>query len=127
MSWCGPCTNWSIESITKPSANESEKAQFIRNADQATVERCKWEARPIEFPGAGKNFNLTAQSKIATVPRLSALWDAMVEQERVYVTAEKAALQQQRQAAEARLKELEAAAGTPQPERLLQRARIGAE
>lgn len=59
-------------------ANETDKATFVKNAPPEVVERCKWEATPVAFPTA-KNFNLTAQSKIATVPRLSALWTAMTE------------------------------------------------
>jgi hypothetical protein len=108
-------------------ANETEKAQFFRNAPPEVVERCKWEARPIEFPTAGKNFDLTKQSKILSVPRLSALWDAMVEEEREFVAAEKVALRQQRSEAESRLRALEAADAAPQPPRLAQRARLGAE
>lgn len=108
-------------------ANETEKAQFEKTAPPEVIERCKWEARPIEFPGAGKNFNLTAQSKIATLPRLSVLWDSMVEQERAYVTAEKATLRQQREQAELRLKALEAGDAPLLPPRLVGRARIGAE
>jgi hypothetical protein len=108
-------------------ASETDKAAFIKNAPAEVAERCRWEAREIEFPGAGKNFNLTAQSRISTIPRLSAIWDSMISQEREYVMAEKASLRQQREQAEARLKALEAASGTPQPERLVQRARVGAE
>ena len=108
-------------------ANETEKAQFEKTAPPEVIERCKWEARPIEFPGAGKNFNLTAQSKIATLPRLSALWDSMVEQEREYVASEKVTLQRQRSEAEQKLKALEAAGDTPQPLRIAQRTRIGVE
>jgi hypothetical protein len=107
-------------------ANETDKAQFLKSAPPEVVDRCKWEARPIEFPG-GKNFNLTAQSKIATVPRLSAVWDAMVEHEREYVASEKASLRQQRLEAEKRLQALEASDDAPQPPRIAQRARVGAE
>jgi hypothetical protein len=102
-------------------SSETEKARFHRNADPATVERCKWEAKPVTFPTA-KNFDLTAQSKIA-----SALWNAMTEREREYVMAAKAAAQQQRIEAEARLKQLEAASDAPPPPRLAQRARVGRE
>jgi len=101
--------------------------QFVKNASPELVARCQWEAKPVEFPGAGKNFNLTAQSKISTIPRLSAIWDSMISQEREYVMAEKASLRQQREQAEARLKALEAASDAPQPPRIVQRARIGAE
>jgi hypothetical protein len=53
---------------------------------------------------------------------------AMTEREREYVTSEKAALQQQRVEAEARLKALEAGDATPQPPpRMAARARVGAE
>jgi hypothetical protein len=48
----------------------------------------------------------------------------MMEQEREYVTAAKAAAKQQRSEAEAVLKRLEAASGTPQPQRLTQRSRV---
>ncbi len=51
----------------------------------------------------------------------------MNEQEREYVTAEKATLQAQQAEAAARLKALEAASETPQPPRIAQRVRIGAE
>jgi hypothetical protein len=115
-----------VNVFANSTSSETDKAAFLKNAPPEVVERCKWEARPIEFPGA-QNFNLTAQSKIASVPRLSALWDAMVEQEREYVTAEKATLRQQRSEAEARLKALEATSDTPQPPRLAQRARVGRE
>jgi hypothetical protein len=107
-------------------ANETERGQFVKNASPEVAERCKWEAAPVTFPTA-KDFNLTATSKIATVPRLSALWGAMNEQEREYVVAEKTALQQQRSAAETRLKALEAASGTAEPPRIASRVRIGAE
>jgi hypothetical protein len=107
-------------------ANETDKAQFVKNAPPEVAERCKWEAKPVTFPQA-KDFDLTQQSKIASVPRLSALWNAMTEQEREYVTAEKAALQQQQSEAAARLKALEAASGIPQPQRIAQRVRLGAE
>jgi hypothetical protein len=107
-------------------ANETEKAKFVRNADKAAIERCQWEAKPVTFPHA-QDFDLTAQSKIASVPRLSALWNAMTTQEGEYVTAEKAALQRQRQEAETRLHALEASDTAPQPPRLAARARIGAE
>jgi len=90
------------------------------------VERCKWESKPVTFPHA-KDFDLTQQSKIASVPRLSALWNAMTTQEGEYVTAEKVALQHQRSEAEARLKALEAGSIIPQPPRMAARARVGAE
>jgi hypothetical protein len=108
-------------------ANETEKAQFVKTAPPEIVERCKWEARPIEFPTAGKHFDLTKQSKISTIPRLSAIWDAMVEAEREYVASEKTALKQQRSEAELRLKALEAADAVPQPPRIAQRVRLGVE
>ena len=99
---------------------------FIATPIKATVERCKWESKPVTFPHA-KDFDLTQQSKIASVPRLSALWNAMTTQEGEYVTAEKVALQHQRSEAEARLKALEAGSIIPQPPRMAARARVGAE
>jgi hypothetical protein len=107
-------------------ANETDKATFVRNADKATVERCKWEAKPVTFPHA-KDFDLTQQSKIVSVPRLSALWNGMTESEHEYIVAEKLALRQQREQAEARLKQLEAASAIPTPPRLAQRAKVGME
>lgn len=107
-------------------ANETELGRFVRNADQATVERCKWEAKEVTFP-TGKNSNLTIQGQIAKNPRLNALWNSMQEAERTHIASAKAALQQQRIEAEARLKELQAADAAPQPERLAQRVRLGAE
>jgi hypothetical protein len=108
--------------FANPNASETDKALFVLNAPPEVIEQCRREAKEIEFPTA-KNFNLTAQSKIATIPRLSALWDSMVEEERQYVTAEKAALSKQRTEAEMRLKALEAG-DTPQQPRP-QRAMIG--
>jgi hypothetical protein len=108
-------------------ADETEKAQFHKNAPPEVIERCTWEARPIEFPGAGKTFNLTAQSKISAIPRLSAIWDSMVEAERSYVAFEKATLRQQREQAELRLKALEAADAAPAPPRMASRAKVGIE
>jgi len=108
-------------------ADETTKGQFVKNAPPEVVERCRWESREVTFPAAGKNFDLTATSKIATVPRLNAIWSAMNEQEREFVMAEKASLRQQQSEAAARLKALEAASGTPEPPRMAQRARIGAE
>jgi len=118
---------WRKRRLLQVETAETEKAQFVKNAPPEVVERCKWEAKPVTFPTAGKNFDLTQQSKISTIPRLSALWSAMNESEREYVVAAKAAAKQQRIEAETRLKELEAASGTPQPPRLAQRARLGAE
>ena len=108
-------------------ANETDMGKFMKNASPELVERCKWESKEVEFPGAGKNFNLTAQSKIATIPRLSAIWDSMVSQEREYVATERATLQRQRIEAESRLKALEAADAAPAPPRMATRARVGAE
>ena len=107
--------------------NKTDMGRFIKNASPELVARCQWEAKPVEFPGAGKNFNLTAQSKISTIPRLSAIWDSMISQEREYVTSEKATLQRQQAEAAARLKALESADAAPLPPRMVGRARIGVE
>ena len=115
-----------VNVFVKPDASETDKAQFLKNAPAEVIEQCRREAKPIEFPGA-TTFNLTQQSKISTIPRLSALWDAMISQEREYVAHEKATLQQQRSEAEARLKALEAASSIPTPPRIAARARVGAE
>jgi hypothetical protein len=107
--------------------NQTDIAAFHRNASPEIIARCKWEAREVTFPTAGKDFDLTQVSKIATVPKLSALWNAMNEQEREYVAHERVALRQQREQAELRLKALEAADAAPPPPRMAARARIGAE
>jgi len=108
-------------------ADETTKGQFHKNAPPEVIARAKWESRPIEFPGAGKHFDLTKQSKISTNPKLSVLWDSMVEREREYVASEKVTLRQQRLEAEKRLQALEAADAAPQPARIAARARIGVE
>jgi hypothetical protein len=90
-------------------ANETDKAQFIRNADKATVERCKWEARAIEFP-TGKSFNLTQQSKISTIPRLNALFAGALNYEGEWREGARVKARADIEAAQKNLKELEAAA-----------------
>jgi hypothetical protein len=107
--------------------NQTDIAAFHRNAPAEVIARCKWEAKPVTFPTAGKDFDLTQVSKISTIPHLSALWNAMNEQEREYVAHERVTLRQQQSEAAARLKALEAASGTPEPPRMAARARVGAE
>ena len=85
-------------------ASETEKAQFVRNADAATVARCKAEAAPVTFP-VGRAFNLTAQSQISRIPKLSALFNAMMEREREWREGARANIE----SAQKSLKELEAA------------------
>ena len=89
-------------------ASETEKAQFVRTGDTATVERCQWEARPIEFP-TGKGFNLTAQGQISRNPRLNALFGAMMEREREWRDGARAKARADIESAQRSLKELEAA------------------
>jgi hypothetical protein len=100
--------------------------QFVKNAPPAVVERCKWEATPITFP-TGKTSNLTVQSRIAKNSRLNALWNSTQEHERTHIASAKEAAKQQREQAEKALKALEASDDAPQPQRMAQRARIGAE
>jgi hypothetical protein len=90
-------------------ANETDKAQFVRSADKATVERCKWEAVPVQFP-TGRNYNLTLQSKISTIPRLSALFTAAMNHEREWREGARVRVRADIEAAQKNLKELEAAA-----------------
>jgi hypothetical protein len=87
-------------------ANETDKAQFVRNADKATVERCKWEARPIEFP-IGKSFNLTAQGKISRNPKLNGLVSAANNYEREWREGARAKARADIETAQKHLKELE--------------------
>ena len=87
-------------------ASETEKAQFVRNADAATVERCKWEAVPVTFP-TGKGFNLTAQSQISRIPKLSALFNAMMERQREWRDGARAKAKADIESAQRSLKELE--------------------
>jgi hypothetical protein len=89
-------------------ASETEKAQFVRNADAATVERCKAEAVPVTFP-TGKGFNLTAQGQITRIPRLNALFNAMMEREREWREGARAKARADIETAQRSLKELEAA------------------
>jgi hypothetical protein len=89
-------------------ANETERAQFVKNAPAHVVERCKQEARPIEFP-SGKNFNLTQQSKISTIPRLNALFTAALDREREWREGARAKARADIEAAKANLADLEAA------------------
>ena len=87
-------------------ANETEKAQFVRNADKVTLERCKWEARPIEFP-TGKSFNLTQQGKISRNPKLNGLISAANSYEREWREGARAKARADIEAAQKHLKELE--------------------
>ena len=89
-------------------ASETEKAQFVRNADAATIERCKAEAVPVTFP-TGKGFNLTAQGQIGRIPRLNALFNAMMEREREWREGARAKARADIESAQKNLKELEAA------------------
>jgi hypothetical protein len=89
-------------------ANETEKAAFVRNADAATVERCKAEAVPVTFP-TGKGFNLTSQSQISRIPKLSALFNGMIEREREWREGARAKARADLETAQKSLKELEAA------------------
>jgi hypothetical protein len=89
-------------------ANETEKAAFVRNADAATVERCKVEAVPVTFP-TGKGFNLTAQSQISRNLKLNALFNAMMEREREWRDGARAKARADIESAQRSLKELEAA------------------
>jgi hypothetical protein len=89
-------------------ASETEKAQFVKNADAATVERCKAEAVPVTFP-TGKGFNLTSQSQISRIPKLSALFNGMMEREREWRDGAKAKARADIESAQRSLKELETA------------------
>jgi len=89
-------------------ASETDKALFVRNADKAVLERCKWEAQPIEFPTA-KNFNLTAQGKIARNPKLNGLFSAANNYERDWREGARAKARADIEAAKKNLQELEAA------------------
>jgi hypothetical protein len=89
-------------------ANETDKAQFVKNAPPEVVERCKWEAKPVTFP-TGKGFNLTAQSQISRIPKLSALFNAMMEREREWREGARAKAKAEIEAAQKHLKDLEAA------------------
>jgi hypothetical protein len=88
-------------------ANESEKGNFVRNADAATLERCKWEAKEIQFP-VGKGYNLTQQGKISTIPRLQALFTAAQNCEREWREGARMKARQEIEAAQKNLKDLEA-------------------
>jgi hypothetical protein len=87
-------------------ASETEKAQFVRNADAATVERCKAEAVPVTFP-TGKGFNLTAQSQISRIPKLNALFNSVMEREREWREGARAKAKADIAEATKHLKELE--------------------
>jgi hypothetical protein len=89
-------------------ASETDKAQFVRNADKAVLERCKWEAQPIEFP-TGKSFNLTAQSKIARNPKLNGLFNAANNYEREWREGARAKARADIETAKKNLQDLEAA------------------
>jgi hypothetical protein len=69
---------------------------------------CKWEAQPIEFP-TGKNFNLTAQGKIARNPKLNGLFSAANNYERDWREGARAKARADIEAAKKNLQELEAA------------------
>jgi hypothetical protein len=90
-------------------SEETTKGRFIRDSDKATVERHRWEARPIEFP-TGKSFNLTAQGKISRNPKLNGLISAANNYEREWREGARAKARQDIEAAQKNLKELEAAA-----------------
>jgi GAF domain-containing protein len=90
-------------------ADETTKGRFIRDSDKATVERHRWEARPIEFP-IGKSFNLTQQGKISRNPRLNGLISAANNYEREWREGARAKARQDIADAQRNLKELEAAA-----------------
>jgi hypothetical protein len=97
-----------VANVFANGANETDKAQFVRNADKATLERCKWEAVPVQFP-TGKNYNLTQQSKISTIPRLSALFAAAMNHEREWREGARVKARADIEAAKKNLQDLEAA------------------
>jgi hypothetical protein len=89
-------------------SDETTKGRFIRDTDKATVERHRWEARPIEFP-TGKTFNLTQQGQIARNPKLNGLISAAMNYEKEWREGARAKARQDIEAAKKNLQELEAA------------------
>ena len=92
-------------------ADETTKGRFIRDSDKATIERNRWEARPIEFP-IGKSFNLTAQGKISLNPKLNGLISAANNYEREWREGARAKARQDIEAAKRSLADLELEAAT---------------
>jgi hypothetical protein len=92
-------------------SSETDKAKFAKNAPAHVVEQAKREAVPITFP-VGKAFNLTQQSRISTIPKLNALFNAAMNHEREW--REGARLKARNDIAQAQksLKDLELEAAT---------------
>jgi hypothetical protein len=90
-------------------SDETTKGRFIRDSDKATVERHRWEARPIEFP-IGKSFDLTAQGKISRNLKLYGLVSAANNYEREWREGARAKARADIEAAKKNLQDLEAAA-----------------
>jgi hypothetical protein len=88
-------------------ANETERGKFEKEHPDM-VERCKAEAVPVGFP-TGKDFNLTAQGRIARTPKLAALFDGMRRHERQSISEARAKAKADIEAAQKNLKDLEAA------------------
>jgi hypothetical protein len=89
-------------------ADETTRGRFVRNADSATVERCKWESLPVTFPSpTTKNFNLTIQGRITKNPRLNAIYSGMLRHEQQFIEGARAKARADIEAAQKHLKELE--------------------
>jgi hypothetical protein len=89
-------------------ASETDKAQFVRNVDAATVEQAKREAVPITSP-VGRGYNLTTQGRISRIPKLSALFNGAMTREREWKEGARQKAKADIEAAQKNLKELEAA------------------
>jgi hypothetical protein len=87
------------------------QSAFIKNAPPGFAKFCKNEAKDVEVPLFGRNRNMTIEGRLAKDPQMFALMKT-AQQVRGTWRAEdaRAAAQEQRAAAEAALRKLEAAA-----------------
>lgn len=85
----------------------ADQSTFIKNAPPGVVEFCKSEAKDVEIPLFGKNRRITVEGQLAKDPAMLALMKVAQQIYETWRREDKAALQEQRAAADAALKRLE--------------------
>ena len=90
------------------------RSAICQNAPPEVLERCQWESRPIEFPGAAEfQPHSTIENRHCSAPKRVMGRDGRAGTQ--LCVAAKAAAKQQREQAELRLKALEAGDAPPLP------------
>jgi len=105
--------------------DESAKAELFKR-DPMLAQFCQQEARPVELNLFGAQRDLTVRGRLTKDPAAATIVELAEKIIQLWRQEDKAAAADARAAAEAKLAEL-SASETPQPPRMVGRARVGVE